>query len=159
MAKTTPENEQDPIDPIDSNEAPRVTDEALKQALVTIAASQEHAPIRQIPLAKARIRTPWNPTGDKKIPKLSRVTRLNGFRLKESRLKNDEIRAFNKLKPGKYHRGKWLVIASNDEEGAAIDVYFPNKTAAHRIDFRSTCPNGLLDALNIMVREGETVAV
>lgn len=148
MAKQ-PENEKDP----ETQAPPAVTNDQLAAALVTLAASQESAPIRQIPLARAKVRTPWNPTGDKKRPKLSRVTRLNGFRLKESRLSNDEIRGFNALQPGKYNGRKWIVTSSQDEEGSAIDIYLPNKTAAHRIEFRSTCPNGLPDALNLMARE------
>lgn len=135
-----------------------VSKDVLERAIVTLANAQASQRIPQIHISRIKRRSPWNPSGDRKRPKLTRVTWLNGNRLRESRLSNDEIRGFNALVPGKYNGKKWFVSTREDEEGSAIDVYFPNKTPAHRIDFRSVCPRGLIDALNMMKDEAARAA-
>lgn len=120
----------------------------LLESIASMAKSQqefnEGGPIRQIPISKTKIQTPWHPTGEKKRPRLRRVTWLNGYRLREIMLSDKEITLLNQLRAGRYNGNRWTVIESagatinNGDEGqdatnGEVSLYVPNKTQADRI--------------------------
>lgn len=115
----------------------------LSQVLEKLADNVDRGPVKQVPLAKAIVRTPWNPTGSRLRPRLQRVTRMNGYRLTETKLTNNAIRMFNQLKGGKYNGGRWVVIDSTDPSGVggAIDLYVQNKSFADRIQLKADARN------------------
>lgn len=103
-------------------------------AMTKIANASENGPLRQVPISKAKIKTPWNPEGKKNRPELRRPTYLTGARLREILLSEDEINLLNQVKPGKYHGKRWLVTERDgDKEGSAVDIYLPNKTQEDRL--------------------------
>ena len=124
----------------------------LVEAIEKLADAQTTGPIKQIPISKAIIRTPWNPSGSRLRPKLSRHTFMNGFRMHEQTMKNDAIRLFNQLKPGKYNKGRWVVIAADEQEGTTINLYVQNKSFADRIQLKSDARN-LVELLTKIVQE------
>ncbi len=108
-----------------------------------------------MPLSKAIIRTPWNPTGAKKRPNLARPTYLSGARLKEITLSTEEITLLNQLKPGKYHGKKWVVVERDgDKDGSAIDVLVPNRTPEQKLEHQAAVKD-LADMLRQIVAEQE----
>lgn len=143
----------------------------MAQAMLKLAEASENGPIKQIPLAKAKIRTPWNPEGlrDDERPELAMPTYLNGFRLRESLLSSLEIELLNKVRNGKYNRKRWTVIVKQGEEegsGGEKIIYIPNKTQADRIrlaqdSVHPTEPkkNGLVAILERMIEEGSQIVL
>jgi len=115
----------------------------LTAVLERLTEQADRGAVKQIPLAKAKIRTPWNPTGDRMRPKLQRITRMNGFRLTETKLTNNAIRLFNQLRAGKYNQGRWVVMESTDPaagNSGAVDLYVQNKSFADRIQLKGDAP-------------------
>jgi hypothetical protein len=97
---------------------------------------------RQVPIQKARIKTPWNPEGKKahERPKLKGVRMQNGARLVEDRMSDEEIRAANQLTPGRYGPSRaWVVVKRKD----GIDLRYPNKTVEDRMEFKNHAKNFL----------------
>jgi hypothetical protein len=143
----------------------------MAQAIMKIAESSERGPIKQIPLAKAVIRTAVNPEGkkDHRRPKLKRATYLNGYRLREALLKEEEIKLLNTVKAGRYHNKKWSVReveAGDDESGSSINIYVPNKTQGDRLllaqaAVHPTDPkrNGLIAVLDKIIAEQTAVVL
>jgi hypothetical protein len=128
---------------------------ALTEILGRLVTRTEAGPIPQVPLARAKIATPWNPKGDRVRPTLSRPTYLNGHRLREITLSNEEITLLNQLTPGRYRNRKWLVVDTDtDGQGSAVQVYLPNKTEADRLEMKSVAKD-LADALRLIVAEAE----
>lgn len=120
----------------------------MVEVLEKIVEQNEGGPIKQIPIGKAKIKTPWNPTGSKRRPKLRRITRMNGFRLGEMTLSDDEIRGLNQIKAGKYNNGRWVVIESDsNESGASVELFVQNKSQQDRLELAKICPKGLIDIL------------
>lgn len=112
----------------------------------------EAGPVPQVRIANAKFKTPWNPTGTQDRPSLSRTTFLNGHRLREITLSDEEITLFNKLKPGRYHNRKWLVVEADSENGSSIQVFIPNKTEADRLETKAAASN-LAGILRIMTSD------
>lgn len=143
----------------------------MAQAMLKLAEASENGPIKQIPLAKAKIRTPWNPEGlrDEERPELAMTTYLNGFRLRESLLSSLEIELLNKVRNGKYNRKRWTVIVKQGEEegsGGEKIIYIPNKSQGDRIKLAQdavhpTDPkkNGLVAILEKMIEEGSQIVL
>jgi hypothetical protein len=127
----------------------------LAQALARIVDQGETGPIRQVSVAKAKIRTPWNPTGAKVRAKLSRTVRMNGFTLRERMMSDEEITLLNQVQPGKYHDKKWVVMqVDGDADGSAIDLFIPNKTHADQIEtVRASVTGDLAGILRVIVAE------
>lgn len=92
-------------------------------------------PTPQIPYAKYKHKTPWNPTGEKYRRPLSRPTFLNGHRLHEKQLSQEDIDLLNKVRPGVYNGRKWTVIEQslNENGQGAIKIYIPNRTPEQRM--------------------------
>lgn len=116
----------------------QTVEEMLVGVLGKLAERQDEGPIKQIPIAKAKYRTPWNPTGAKRKFKLKRATFLNGFRLRENRLHDETIQLLNQLKAGKYQNRKWVVVEADgdqDNEGmnSTVSIWIPNKTVGDRL--------------------------
>lgn len=134
-------------------------DERLVAAIELLAAQQEAGPVKQIPLAKAKFCTPWNPTGKRYREELRRPTYLNGHRLRSMMLSEDEIQLLNQLTPGRYHDNRWTVIERHqDDEGTAIQVYIPNRTLQQRLEWKSAAKD-LTDALRQIVAEAQRQAL
>ncbi len=108
---------------------------SLVQSISKIAEQSDRGPIKSIPIAKSKQRTPWNPTGKKVRLKLTRPTYMNGHRLHETRMGELEIQLFNQVKPGRYgENGRITVIEKGGDEGSReLQVWIPNKTVPDRL--------------------------
>lgn len=114
----------------------------LVQSIAKMANQTENGPVRQVSVAKAKYCTPWNPTGEKKRPKLKRPTYMSGARLREIMLSSADITLLNQLKAGKYNQKRWVVTERDGgAEGSAIDVMIPNKTMEDRIRLKGEAFN------------------
>ena len=109
---------------------------SLVQSISNIAEQSDRGPIKGIPIAKSKQRTPWNPTGQKIRVKLRRATYMNGHRLHESRMSALEIELFNQLKPGRYGpKSKIVVIEKGGDDGdRELQLWVPNKTVPDRLE-------------------------
>lgn len=139
----------------DTTQAPAAPpqDMNLVKILERLATRTEAGPVPQISMARAKIKTPWNPSGSRSRPKLSRPTYLNGHRLQEMLLSNEEIRLLNKLTAGKYQDRKWLVVeADTDRDGSTVQVFLPNKTESDRLSLKGKARN-LTEALTLILDE------
>jgi len=106
----------------------------LIESIAKIANTLADGPTRQIPLAKYKPVTPWNPTGEKNRPKLKRTVFMGGSRLRESFLSSEEIELLNQIKPGKYNGRRWTIVETDgDTEGGTITILVPNKTPEDRV--------------------------
>lgn len=109
--------------------------------------------VQQVPISKVINRTPWNPEGKKNHERvrLTRNSFQNGIRVSPERLTEDEIRAFNKLKPGRYgppgQERKWVVVKRGDDY---IDFRYPNKTIEERMELQKHATGGIIGLLNIV---------
>jgi hypothetical protein len=72
-------------------------------------------------------------------------------RIVAERLTEDEIRAFNKLKPGRYgppgSERKWVVVKRGDD---SVDLRYPNKTIEERMELQKHAVGGIIGILNIV---------
>lgn len=147
------------------------TNETIAAAIAKIAEASENGPIRQIPASKALFKTPWNPTGKKrgKRIRLSRATYLNGHRLREMMMSEDEINLCNSVKAGLYNGRRWTVQvkeAAGQSEGREVLIWIPNKSTADRLQLAkdSVHPsdpskNGLVAILERIVDEQSRVVL
>lgn len=138
----------------------------LVQSISKIAENADRGPIKQIPIAKTKFRTPWNPKGDKVRTKLTRSTYMNGFRLHESKLKLEEIQLLNKLKPGRYGPAQKIVVVEKAGEGdgrGELQLWVPNKTQGDRTALAKFVANedenraGLLTLLDKILKEQNAI--
>jgi len=129
--------------------------QSLIESIAQMARNQQEAneagPIKQIPISKTKIQTPWNPSGNKKRPVLRRVTWLNGYRLREIMLSDREIELLNQLRSGRYNNNRWTVIEAAgstitegdgpDAKNGEVSVFVPNKTQADRLRLKGEAPD------------------
>ena len=95
----------------------------------------QSGPTPQVPFAKYKHKTPWNPSGEKYRRPLAKTVYLNGHRLRERMLSQDEIDRLNAVKPGVYNNGKWSVVEKAREDGRPeVFIHWPNKTVEQRMD-------------------------
>lgn len=128
---------------------------ALSQTMTRLVDGMDNSRVQQIPISKARIPTPWNPEGKKnhERAKLTRNTYQNGARVVAERLTEEEIRAFNKLKPGRYGKDrKWVVVKRADD---SIELRYPNKTIEERMELGKVAVDGIISILTIINGEFE----
>ena len=128
--------------------APADTTLALTQTMARMLDHMEAGRVQQIPISKVVNRTPWNPEGKKNHErvKLTRTTFQNSVRVTAERLTEDEIRAFNKLKPGRYGPDrKWVVVKRGDD---SVDLRYPNKTIEERMELQKHAVGGIIGILN-----------
>jgi hypothetical protein len=139
------------------------TNQRLTAALEAIAGRAETGPTPQIPFAQAKFQTPWNPTGEPYKVELSRPTWINGHRLRELLLSQEEIVKLNKLRAGKYHDRKWIVVESDGDSGESssmVSLFFPNKTPEQKIDLARTLGGrGLVALLDMILEEADRITL
>lgn len=130
------------------------TNATLGKVLERLADRIEYGPTPQIRAARAKIKTPWNPTGAVRRIKLNRPVYFNGHRLREITLSDGEITGLNKLKAGRYHNRKWLVVEADldGKNESSIQVFVPNKTEADRLETKSAARN-LQEILDLIIAE------
>lgn len=135
-----------------SLEKSTVEDIAKAVATATVQAHREaRAEERPIEIRRSSRTSAFNPTGGPR-PSLKRTTIFCGSEQQESNLTNEEIDLFNRLKPGRYNKGKWQVISRDDGMNEThIDVRIPISTTDQRMEL----PGSLVDILNKLIRENE----
>lgn len=138
-----------------SSEAERL--DRIVASIEKIANESDRGHIKQISIAKAKHRTPWNkdPQGRKRTKKLNVITFMNGFRLQERLLHDEEIDAVNKIQPGAYGPKKaYLVLTKAAEDGVREKmIVIPNKTPDQRnamIRYAMDGANGKLPLVNLL---------
>jgi hypothetical protein len=126
-------------------------------AVVAIAESIDAGPLKQIPRHKMKDVTPWNPEGKKRRLKLTRIFTQNDYRCPENRMTEAEIELVNKLKPGKYYGGKWIVTETDAGGVKTINLYVPNKSREDQFEIaRIAGDKGLAAILERIVNEAST---
>lgn len=91
--------------------------QGLTQAVTVMAESQ---PVKRVPFAKRKIRSPFNPTGNRKR-KLTRRCYQNGYPMLVTRLHDEEIALLNQVRPGLYINN--LVRVTETQNGGNIDLH------------------------------------
>jgi len=137
-------------------------DERLAAAIEKLVEIQEHQPTPQIPMAKAKHVTPWNPTGkhDWQRPRLRCRVFMNDRPLTEGRLNEEEIKLINQLKPGRYNNRKWTVVEHDNGGEANLYFYIPNKTSEERAEYQKLGGmRGLAALLELIVAEQKTIKI
>jgi hypothetical protein len=123
--------------------------------------NMDNGRVQQVPLAKARIITPWNPTGKKNHERLrlTRNTYQNGARVVAERLTEEEIAAFNKLKPGRYGVDRKLVVIKRND--GSIELRYPNRSIEERMENGklATAKDGTTGILGILEKVNDEYAV
>lgn len=126
-------------------ERPDANTQALQmvtEVLGRLVDKNEAGPIPQIPVARAILPTPWHPSGSKVRPELARTAYLNGHRLREIMMSDEEITLINGLRAGRYMNRKWTVVDTDgDGNAASIQIFLPNKTEAERLEQKSLARN------------------
>lgn len=139
------ETEDDGDTPVTRSEFALLLKALSKQAdsMGRIAEINEQSTIRQIPLTKVIIKTPWVPEGtlEANRPQLRRATYISGARCREILMSFKEIELANQLKAGQYHDGKWLVMERGQGDGSSVDILIPNKTLEQRIELKGSVRN------------------
>jgi hypothetical protein len=133
---------------VETEIAPADTTLALTQTMARMLDHMEAGRVQQIPISKVKNCTPWNPEGKKNHERvrLTRTTFQNSVRVTAERLTEDEIRAFNKLKPGRYGpERKWVVVKRGDD---SVDVRYPNKSIEERMELQKYAVGGIIGILN-----------
>lgn len=121
----------------------------LAQAIKS--AVEETAPIKQIHISRYVAKTPFNPTGSKKRPKLNCTFLQNGGRVHPGRLHNEEIELINQLKPGRYFDRKIEVVERIENGEREIDLRYSNGSIEQRMEMKNVARNlremlhGILD--------------
>jgi hypothetical protein len=129
--------------------------ESIAKMAATLAADAETGPIKQIPQAKYKPVTPFNPKGlqEHERPSLKRKSYMGGFKLKEHNMTDNEIRLFNRLKGGRYHDNRWTVIETDD----SVTLMFPSKTPEDKMQLSKEVRN-LEDLLQKILDEANPPA-
>ena len=110
-------------------------EERMVKAIEMLAAKQDQGPIQQVPLPRAQLKTPWNPSG-KRIGRLkfSRDTWMNGNKLRDILHSEKEIALFNQIKAGRYLNGQVVVTEKFSTEGRdEVEIRVANKTTSDKI--------------------------
>lgn len=119
--------------------------ERLLSILEKLSEKEDQGPIKQIPLPKAALRTPWNPSG-RRIgrPKLTRDTYMQGSKLREINMSDEEIELFNQIKAGRYLEGKVVVTEKHADKGKdEVELRMANKTIEDRIIQAQMAPDAV----------------
>jgi hypothetical protein len=87
---------------------------------------------------------------------LTHQVSLNGGRLRERYLKDEEIELLNQLRPGKYLDGKVTVVERNGVgSGGAIDIVYSNASQEQRINFYMAAPSLTVLCQKILAEQAE----
>jgi hypothetical protein len=137
----------------DTPAAPAIDMTAFVQALKEATGNEA----KQISLAAYRAKTPFNPTGDRTRPKLTRRTFQNGARLREHFLTNEEIDLLNKIKAGEYGSTVRVRVIETNDDGAnpTVEIQYRNKTTDDRMAFKGEF-HTFGDLLRAIVKQQKT---
>jgi hypothetical protein len=123
----------------------------LAHAIRTLADSQ---PVKRVPWAKFKTRSPFNPTGNKKR-KLTRRCYQNGFPMNIKKLHDEEIVMLNKVVPGRYMNGLVTLIQVQNGGNTDLHIVYENKSFDQRLALKSEFRN-LKEMLSICLDEAKT---
>jgi hypothetical protein len=102
--------------------------ETLVEVLVEDARDKKAS--KQVPVGKAKYRTPWNPTGEiRKVKLKAKKFYQNGAEVNPDMMSDEEVTLVNQLKPGRYNKRKWEVVKRRDK---SLDLRYPNRTLQQR---------------------------
>lgn len=101
----------------------------LAKAIQAIADSQ---PVKRVPYAKFKTRSPFNPRGIRRR-KLTRRCYQNGFPMDVRKLHDEEISLLNQLKPGRYIDNLVTVVEAQNGENVDLHLVYKNKTIDQRM--------------------------
>jgi hypothetical protein len=108
---------------------------------------------KQVPIGKAKIRTPWNPSGNPRKVKLKfKQLYQNGSRVNPDMMSEEEISLVNQLKPGRYNKRKWEVVKRRDK---SIDIRVPNKTLQQRMTLKGEAKDFAAIVQKILLEQEE----
>jgi hypothetical protein len=111
---------------------------------------------KQVPLGKAKVKTPWNPSGELRKVKLKhKKFYQNGAEVNTDLMTDDEIALVNQLKPGRYNKRKWEVVKRKDK---SLDVRYPNKTLQQRWQLKAEASNFSAIIQKILLEQEEQAA-
>ena len=135
---TGDEQEQDqPSRPLEMRDDERPTSGQLAQVIQTLVDSQ---PVKRVPFAKRKVRSPFNPTGNRKR-KLTRRCYQNGFGMDVKKLFDEEISLLNQLEPGRYLNNMVTVNVVENGGNTDLHIQYKNKTPDDKLalsaEFRS----------------------
>ena len=122
----------------------------LANAIRTLADSQ---PVKRVPFAKFKTRSPFNPTGNKKR-KLTRRCYQNGFPMMIKKLFDEEIDMLNKISAGKYMDGLVTIIIAQNGGNSDLHIVYDNKSFDQRLALKSHFRN-LREMLSICLDEAK----
>lgn len=140
----------------DSASAPVTQDQlarstvALAGAIQTLADSQ---PVKRVPWAKFKTRSPFNPTGNKKRKLLRRIYQ-NGYPVNIKKLFDEEIAMFNKVEPGRYMGGLVTIVQVQTGGNTDLHIVYANKSFDQRLALMSSFRN-LREMLSICLDEAK----
>lgn len=123
---------------------------ALAGAIQTLADSQ---PVKRVPWAKFKTRSPFNPTGNKKRKLLRRIYQ-NGYPVNIKKLFDEEIAMFNKIEPGRYMDGLVTIVQVQTGGNTDLHVVYANKSFDQRLALKSNFRN-LREMLSICLDESK----
>lgn len=130
----------------------------LAQAILALTQSQkafiDAQPVKKVPFAKVKSRSPFNPTG-RRGRKLLRRCFQNGYRMPVDKLHDEEISLLNQIQPGRYING--LVVVKVQEVGMETDLHimYKNKTIDQRLANKGEWRD-LREMLRRILSEGPT---
>lgn len=135
--------------PITQNDLAR-SQMQLAGAIQTLADSQ---PVKRVPWAKFKTRSPFNPTGNKRR-KLTRRIYQNGYPVMIKKLFDEEIAMLNKLESGRYMEGLVTVVQVQTGGNTDLHIVYNNKSFDQRLALKSNFRN-LREMLSICLDEAK----
>jgi hypothetical protein len=137
----------------------RTTEVALIESVAKIANALDEERNSQVPLHKAKIPTPFNPTGARNRPKLARPVWFNGAPLNPVFLTNEEIDLCNQLKAGRYNGRQWQVIERTEDPDKPLEIRVQDASVEARMELYKHAPSfAALCKSMIAEHESEKVA-
>jgi hypothetical protein len=131
---------------------------ALIESIAKIANTMDEDRIAQVPVHKAKIRTAFNPTGEKTRPRLKRPVWFNGAPINPVFLTNEEIELCNQLTPGRYNERQWAVIEHTDNPDKPIEVRVQDAAVEDRMTLYKNAPSFAALCKAILDEAGALVA-
>jgi hypothetical protein len=134
------------------------TEATLVESIAKIASALNDERTTQIPFHKAKIPTPFNPSGDRNRPKLTRPVWFNGALINPVFLTNEEIELCNQLKPGRYHGRQWQVIERTNDPDRPLEIRVQDASVEDRMSLYKDAPS-FAALCKAMIAEQGTIAV
>ena len=121
------------------------------QEVVQTINNSEH--VRQIPYAKAIFNSPFNPTGSKNRPQLTRKTYQNFIQCDPNRMTDEEIQLANALVPGTYCNNAVTVREMNHNGSLVLDITYSNKSVEQRMDLMTNVGKNFAEICKTLIAE------